>query len=457
MRKEVFVLNYNLRIIQMKSALSVILFFAFNVVLIAQTQVSGTIASNSIWKKSNSPYIITSGVLINENIILTIEAGVSVEIESNSGIVLRGKLKALGNKNDSITFSPKGTNSWQGITIDNKYNARVSCNYFKASGADLLFFLSKTSQIDTVLVLTNSRFVENKTVIEADDSNDDQITVIENCKFENTANYVFLYSGNCTVKNSKFTNNWGTNHLGQKIYDGGGFYNNRLTETRIENSTFSGFETATAINGSIINSEFYNNQRAVVTQNENSPFMRYNNIHDNVNGLETWIISGSNPSNQIKYNKICNNFYNVYQIHSGDANVMDNCWCTEDKTEIEDKIFDLFDKNTLGVVNYLPIDTLCSYDHLINGGKVKPENENNSIVIYPNPAEEKVFIQINSSSELQNLNWEFKITNTHGQVLQFVRISNNQLVIDLQGASNGLYIFSATNNVETLSQKFIKR
>ena len=50
----------------------------FNTVLIAQTDVSGSITVNTTWTKSGSPYNISSNINVLENIILTIEPGVEV-------------------------------------------------------------------------------------------------------------------------------------------------------------------------------------------------------------------------------------------------------------------------------------------------------------------------------------------------------------------------------------------
>ena len=75
----------------------------FNTVLIAQTDVSGSITVNTTWTKSGSPYNISSNINVLENIILTIEPGVEVI----------GTTAFLGNRIDL-----------QGVSVQSKLNEK---------------------------------------------------------------------------------------------------------------------------------------------------------------------------------------------------------------------------------------------------------------------------------------------------------------------------------------------
>ena len=44
------------------------------------TDVSGVISSNTTWAKANSPYNVTGNILVNSGVTLTIEAGVTVNV-----------------------------------------------------------------------------------------------------------------------------------------------------------------------------------------------------------------------------------------------------------------------------------------------------------------------------------------------------------------------------------------
>ena len=52
-------------------------------VVVAQTEVSGVISSNTTWVVSSSPYIVTGNILINESGTLTIEPGVLIKFDSD--------------------------------------------------------------------------------------------------------------------------------------------------------------------------------------------------------------------------------------------------------------------------------------------------------------------------------------------------------------------------------------
>jgi len=48
----------------------------------AQTQVSGTISSNTTWTLTESPYLVTSNITVAENVTLTIDPGVVIKFSN---------------------------------------------------------------------------------------------------------------------------------------------------------------------------------------------------------------------------------------------------------------------------------------------------------------------------------------------------------------------------------------
>ncbi len=48
--------------------------------IVAQTNVSGIISTNTTWTLAGSPYIMTGGILVSSGVTLTIEAGVTIQI-----------------------------------------------------------------------------------------------------------------------------------------------------------------------------------------------------------------------------------------------------------------------------------------------------------------------------------------------------------------------------------------
>ncbi|MBT6170729.1 MAG: hypothetical protein HOH98_08300, partial [Flavobacteriaceae bacterium] len=55
----------------------------------SQTDVSGTISSNTTWGTSGSPYTVTGNVLVANGVTLSIEAGVTVKV--NSGLYIKNE------------------------------------------------------------------------------------------------------------------------------------------------------------------------------------------------------------------------------------------------------------------------------------------------------------------------------------------------------------------------------
>mgnify|MGYP001211160367 CR=1 FL=1 len=97
--------------------------FVFTAVSFAQTDVSGTISSNTTWAVSGSPYTITANTVIMDGVTLTIDAGVTVLFSQD--VYLRAlsgaTLIAQGTETDSIYFTVTDTNTvnnTEGIKFD---------------------------------------------------------------------------------------------------------------------------------------------------------------------------------------------------------------------------------------------------------------------------------------------------------------------------------------------------
>jgi len=132
--------------------LSVLLLLSF--VVNGQTDVSGFITKDSVWTLSGSPYQVTSNLQISSSGSLTIDAGVEVEVNSNTSIIVLGHLNATDvvftsmqatkQKGDwnSIEVQSGGEASFSGCTIEyggysSSHNSDLSLIY--AYGGDVSF------------------------------------------------------------------------------------------------------------------------------------------------------------------------------------------------------------------------------------------------------------------------------------------------------------------------------
>jgi len=69
------------------------------------TYVGGLISGNVTWKIENSPYIITSDIMVNNNATLTIQPGVVIRFDGNYSLIVSGSLHAVGNGTSQVTFT----------------------------------------------------------------------------------------------------------------------------------------------------------------------------------------------------------------------------------------------------------------------------------------------------------------------------------------------------------------
>lgn len=69
----------------------------------SQTNVGGTLSSNTTWTKANSPYVLTSTVGVPSSVTLIIEPGVNVS--GKFDILVKGKIVAKGNATNYIMIS----------------------------------------------------------------------------------------------------------------------------------------------------------------------------------------------------------------------------------------------------------------------------------------------------------------------------------------------------------------
>ncbi|PIJ61264.1 right-handed parallel beta-helix repeat-containing protein [Mesotoga sp. H07.pep.5.3] len=89
------------------------------------TEVSGTIAEDTVWTIDRSPYLVRATITISPNVILTIEPGVEVLIVQNQDFIVNGTLRAVGNEANPIVFT--GTAQvpgwWRSINIQGEGSA----------------------------------------------------------------------------------------------------------------------------------------------------------------------------------------------------------------------------------------------------------------------------------------------------------------------------------------------
>ena len=146
-----------------KKILFPVLLIFFSVTCYAQpTNVSGTIAVNTTWMLSGSPYVLTGDVIVNPGVTLTIDPGVEVNFGHGDDLFVDGTLLAIGTSVDSIRFVGETTNDG-GIDFRDGGNGTIDYAVFNEMGDDIGGRLHALYKSGTgALTIDHSRFVGNR-------------------------------------------------------------------------------------------------------------------------------------------------------------------------------------------------------------------------------------------------------------------------------------------------------
>ena len=88
-------LNFILMIVFMLTFFIILLLLSQNT---HATDVGGHITQDTTWNASGNPYIVTEHIIIDEEVILTINPGVNIKFHKNLYLRVDGRLDAIGNE-----------------------------------------------------------------------------------------------------------------------------------------------------------------------------------------------------------------------------------------------------------------------------------------------------------------------------------------------------------------------
>jgi len=103
-----------------KSTIPLTLFFIMLVavnITHCETRVSGSVSG--VWDIVGSPYIAEDQITIDNDDVLTIDAGVEILFNGEYSFVIYGLLSARGEEEDSIRFGPSEEQEWRGLRFQN--------------------------------------------------------------------------------------------------------------------------------------------------------------------------------------------------------------------------------------------------------------------------------------------------------------------------------------------------
>ncbi len=299
----------------------------------SSTPVNGIINSDTTWTKANSPYNLTGNVAIDKGVTLTIEPGVTVNLNKYY-IRVNGTLTARGTNTDNIylnaatdgyiefTASSAGWNSQTGTgcIIENAIINTVLRN----DGSSLM--INNNTITKGISIGGSSTISKNIIAILSDDplstacaifiTNENVAQVVDNTisgSFYRAA--IEVGNGSPTIQRNLISNSYG--------YGGGAGYG----------------------------------QAGIFIYRGASPIIKENTITKNANGIS--LIEGNSNPTIVNNNIEDNTNYNLY-MNLGiqvDIEATNNWWGTTDTAEIDRKIWDYKDDFTLGTVNFVPFLT----------------------------------------------------------------------------------------------------
>ncbi|PVX26590.1 MAG: hypothetical protein CW716_05705, partial [Candidatus Bathyarchaeum sp.] len=309
----------------------------------ASTQVSGIISINTTWIVENSPYVVTSPLLVDNGVTLTIEPGVVVYL-NDTYMKVNGTLSARGNTTHPILLISNGTSG----LLYPQDNAAIQ---FTEYSTDWNEETGLGSIIENAVVNTTRPVFTIYT---------DRVSPkINNCTVVNTGGQrsIFVDGGAPVISNCTITSNFagitcsegfGENTNLAQILD------NTITDCEVGISISEG---SPLIQGNLIanNTGNKNNGNGGIRIDyvHATPIIQNNTIIGNTVGFNML----NSPSPTIVYNNIVGNIeYNVYQyaFSGADINATNNWWGTTNVDIINQTIRDFKNDFNLGVINFVP-------------------------------------------------------------------------------------------------------
>lgn len=263
-----------------------------------ETVVGGRITTNTVWTKEHSPYRVTSMIGLADNVTLTIEKGVIVLFNENTGInaLFEGKLIVNGTTDEKVVF--------QFAQTGNDINEEITVG----SDSQLKNFEIQHARIGLDLEGQNNK--------------------IENGKISNSTLHGIYVSGkyNEILNNGFHSNQNGISFFGNE---------NHIIGNEIQASIIYGIDLGNSTKNIFINNRILNSQGYAVYSD--APYYSlvnyfyHNTFSDNRFGIKT---STSNVFSK-------NNIYDLVNIMNSDYYTMDlsqNYWGTTVEEEINQKI-----------------------------------------------------------------------------------------------------------------------
>jgi hypothetical protein len=206
----------------------------------------------------------------------------------------------------------------------------------------------------------------------------------------------------------------------------------------VENCYFSGNTVAMSPYGVTKNCIVKNNDVGVKCSfNAVNNTFTGNQVFDNVVGVE--IQTFFDEVVTFTGNVICNNsFYDIKYLHSSNADLSDNCWCSERDDVISGNIFDGYDDIAYGLVSFEPFNTDCGLVGLPGDAEMPV------YTVYPNPFTNDLSFKSNQP-DITTLTF----TDLAGKVIFRTSFTNELNISDME-LESGVYLYQLRDAQENV-------
>ncbi|MEM7660239.1 MAG: hypothetical protein AAF399_29295, partial [Bacteroidota bacterium] len=339
----------------------------------AQTPVSGNLTSDTTWTAANSPYIVTGDVIVAPGVTLNILPGVEVRFDPGTRLGVRGHLRAVGLDTAFVRFTSNGgvpaVGDWKGIVV----SGRVSMRHVQGEFAEK--FLNLYDGGTNTTRLHGSVFTHNDTAIVFDGSYSDSLQIWR-CRIEHNRIGV-LADSNTVIRYSQIRfNDWGVRGRGiairqtRFIENGWGAI---LFKSRVIRSYFEG-NTEVALEGRELRvgyNRLFANEIGILTPLTQFDLYRHNHLRANRIGLQIQTVPADSVQGHFQRNSICDSWFANARILAPagvERDLTNNCWCDPDSASVAETIVDNNDTTSLGLIDFIPMDTtFCLPDRVYPG------------------------------------------------------------------------------------------
>ncbi len=469
-----------------------------SVVYADTTYVSGHITSDTAWTKANSPYVVEENVYVDSLVILTIEPGVEVRLDSMKYIMIYGTLNALGIESDSILISALDTTKrWSRLWFKDASAGSLCYCRIEYAGKSAIFDSTASLLVIEYNIISNNSanfgggilsygsLMITGNIITGNyaewgggiNSYYSSPTITGNTIADNSAYWggggIKSFLGSPIITGNTITGN-SANSGGGSSYGGGictrGFptiTDNTITSNSADygggicssgSATIIG-NTITGNSADYRGGSIYSNGSSTITSNtitgnsadyggsiysnDGTPTIKYNTITDTT---ESAIYIGtSSDSALIDSNNIYAIGYVVYNNFSFDIDARNNYWGTASNDTIDMKIWDFYDDSTRGIVYYEPFLSE-PLDFGIEEHKPQVTSHKLQVEVYPNPFTQKTAIKLLSYSngfcEQATRKASIQIYDLSGRLISSYLINQNPITIG-KTLKAGIYFLKA--------------